>query len=85
MHFSSRVRLRLERGNEVINLAQVAPDAIMMAEPSEMSAGEVTVIVQINGIDYPRQVILPDGISRQDRWVAIDAVDEFVSRDGVSW
>ena len=61
--YSSRVRLRLERNGEIIPLAQVAPEWIMPVQPRDLPPCEAHVVVQVDGVDHPRRVYLPEGMS----------------------
>ena len=61
--YSAKVRLWLECEGEIIPLAQVAPDWIMPDRSCDLPASKGVVVVEVDGIEHRRPVLLPEGIS----------------------
>jgi hypothetical protein len=72
--YSSSVRLRLEGAGQVIRLAQVAPDWVIPAEPMNLPACDVDVVVWVDGEEDVRHMHLPHGRSASGEKVRVTSI-----------
>jgi hypothetical protein len=72
---SPRVRLWLEQDGQRLRLRQVAPDWVLPDQPVSLPPGEAIVVSEIDGRQYRRAVVLPEGVTLARKVVPIrDAV-----------
>jgi hypothetical protein len=62
--YSATVRLRLVFAEQIVSLAQVAPEWVIARSPVELPAGNAQVVVEVDGQEFKREVYLPEGMTR---------------------
>jgi hypothetical protein len=67
--YSAEVRLHLVVGDDSLELASIGPMEISLREPTELPPGPAEVVMHVDSFERRWQVYLPDGISRNSRYV----------------
>ena len=61
----------MELAEEVIPLAQVAPEWVIPEQPRDLPSGEAVIVVEIDGRRHRRAVALVDGMSVSSTFVRV--------------
>jgi hypothetical protein len=67
--YSAEVRLHLIVGNDLLELASIGPAEVSLRELTELPPGPAEVVMHGDSFERRWQVDLPDGISRNSRYV----------------
>lgn len=73
--YSAAVKIWLECDLGRVPLSQVGPNFIVPAMPTDITPGEVDIVVEIDGERHPRRVNLIGGLSRSSKRATILALD----------
>ncbi len=61
--YSANVRLELHVGQQIFELAEVAPESVFLRKPVTLPPSEAEVVMYVDGQRSVWQVELPDGLS----------------------
>ena len=61
--YSATVRLELHVGNDVFELAEIAPQSVYLRKPVTLPPSDAEVVMYVDGRRRVWQVELPDGLS----------------------
>jgi hypothetical protein len=61
--YSANVRLELHVGDQIFELAEIAPDSVYLRKPVALPPSEAEVVMYVDGQRSVWQVDLPDGLS----------------------
>lgn len=66
---STQVRLQLIVSGRTLELAQIGPGSIILAEPAELTPAAAEIVMYVDDFERRWEVYLPDGASAQSRRV----------------
>jgi hypothetical protein len=66
--YSADVRLHLAISGRVIDLAQVAPEFLIINRPLDLPPCQGEVVVTVDGVESRRRASLMDGISKSSKF-----------------
>ena len=69
--YSAAIRIWLEAGDRVIQLAQLDADWVIPQAPTELPPCEADIVLEVDGRAVRRRVSLPDGIFLNSKFVKV--------------